>query len=431
MYNLLYNVLIYFFEMLIAFAYFSRAYEKKLKNNFIVMLVGSLMFVPAAYVFELFNSEVINLSLFFLINLAFALICFNISVKDAIIFSVLLDAIMFASELLVIYFVSSVFKLPTEQYRKDMVTYVILSSTSKLLYLAISQLLAVIVKKNNKSQVKTKRFLPLFVFPIIIITFSAVVLYLSLKIDLQPNYQFTIALLCILSIFACVFIFIYYQWLSENEAKVVELEKENQFYEINKTYLDVLQHQNDELQMLFHDTKHHYLSLSCMDNIEEVREYISKISSDYEETNRISYSNNKLLDIILNKYAVICKKQDISFYCEVRTANLNYIDDSELTIILNNLLDNAIEAAQNSKEKVVEVSIRHINSMDLLSVINSCDTPPRQEGNHLLTSKINKSAHGFGTRIINKHATINNGTYEWFYDEHEKRFHSNILFKRN
>ena len=125
MYNLLYNVLIYFFEMLIAFAYFSRAYEKKLKNNFIVMLVGSLMFVPAAYVFELFNSEVINLSLFFLINLAFALICFNISVKDAIIFSVLLDAIMFASELLVIYFVSSVFKLPTEQYRKDMVTYVI------------------------------------------------------------------------------------------------------------------------------------------------------------------------------------------------------------------------------------------------------------------------------------------------------------------
>ena len=359
MYNLLYNVLIYFFEMLIAFAYFSRAYEKKLKNNFIVMLVGSLIFVPAAYVFELFNSEVINLSLFFLINLAFALICFNISVKDAIIFSVLLDAIMFASELLVIYFVSSVFKLPTEQYRKDMVTYVILSSTSKLLYLAISQLLAVIVKKNNKTQLKTKRFLPLFVFPIIIITFSAVVLYLSLKIELQPNYQLTIALLCVLSIFACVFIFIYYQWLSENEAKVVELEKENQFYEINKSYLDVLQHQNDELQMLFHDTKHHYLSLAGMDNIEEVREYISRINNDYEETNRISYSNNKLLDIILNKYAVICKKHDISFCCEVRTANLNYIDDSELTIILNNLLDNAIEAAQNSKEKARKNFLAH------------------------------------------------------------------------
>lgn len=430
MFELLYNILIYFFEMLIAFAFFSRTHEKRL-NNGLIILVGCGLFIPTAFIFEVFYNIYVNLILFFAINSVFAIICFRISIKNAVIFSLLLDAIMFTTEMLMIYLMSSVFNLPTEQYKNDIVSYIILSSISKLLYLAVSQLLVVLVKRQYKSNIKAKQFLPLFVFPLLIITFSALILYLSLIVKLPPSYQLTVAVLSAISIFACVFVFIYYQWLSENEAKLEELEKEKQFYDINSTYLDVLQHQNDELQMLFHDTKHHYLSLAGMNNIEEVKRYLSQISDEFDEVNNVSSSNNKLLDIILNKYAVICKKNNIQFTCEVRTANLDYIDDSELTIILNNLLDNAVESAENSEEKVVELSIRHINSMDLLSVINSCDTPPQQEGKRLLTSKANKSSHGFGTRIISKHAAMNNGTYEWFYDEEEKKFHSNILFVRD
>ncbi len=396
-----------------------------------VLLVGCALFIPAAFIFEYLDNTVINLILFCVINVIFALICYSIKIRDAIIFSILLDAIMFASEMLVVYLVSSVLKLPTEQYRNDMVAYVVMSSISKLLYLAVSQLLVVFVKRHLNVSVKTKQFLPLFIFPALSIAFLALSWFLSFKVKLQPNYQLAIGILSILSIFASVFVFIYYQWLSEKEAKLEELEKERQFYDINSTYLDVLQHQNDELQMLFHDTKHHYISLAGMNNMEEVKRYLSQISDEFDEVNNVSSSNNKLLDIILNKYAVICKKNNIQFTCEVRTANLDYIDDSELTIILNNLLDNAVEAAKNSEEKVVELSIRHINSMDMLSVINSCDTPPQQEGKRLLTSKANKSSHGFGTRIVSKHAAMNNGTYEWFYDEKERKFHSSILFTRD
>ena len=416
--------------MLIAFAFFSRTYEKRLKNNFLVVVVGSAIFIPAAFIFEYLDNTVINLILFCVINILFALICYHIRIRDAIIFSILLDAIMFAAEMLVVYLVSSVLKLPTEQYRNDTTAYVVLSSISKMLYLAVSQLLVVFVKRHLKITVKTKQFLPLFVFPALSIAFLALSWFLSFKIELQPNYQLAIGVLSILSIFASVFVFIYYQWLSEKDAKLEELEKEKQFFDINSTYLDVLQHKNDELQMVFHDTKHHYLALAGMDNIDDVKKYVAKISDDFDDINRVSSSNNKLLDIILNKYDVVCKKNNIKFACEVRTANLDYIDDSELTIILNNLLDNAVEAAKNSEERIVELSIRHINSMDLLSVINSCDTPPQQDGKRLLTSKANKSSHGFGTRIINKHAAMNNGTYEWFYDEKEKKFHSSILFER-
>ena len=137
-----------------------------------------------------------------------------------------------------------------------------------------------------------------------------------------------------------------------------------------------------------------------------------------------------MLNLILNKYVVICKNNNIKFYYEVKTADLDYIDDSELSIILNNILDNAVEATMMSSEKCIEFSLRCINGMDLLCVVNSCDNPPKQSKGQLLTTKFDKSNHGFGTKIIKKYAKKNNGKYKWFYDNDEHRFHLTILFQR-
>ena len=139
-----------------------------------------------------------------------------------------------------------------------------------------------------------------------------------------------------------------------------------------------------------------------------------------------------MLDLILNKYIVVCSQKGIKFDYEVKTADLNYIDDSELSIILNNILDNAVEAAEKSSEKRIEFSLRHVqNNMDLLSVINSCDNPPRHNDRQLLTSKSDADKHGFGTKIIKKHVKSNNGRYEWKYDEQSKEFHLTVMFQVN
>jgi len=68
--------------------------------------------------------------------------------------------------------------------------------------------------------------------------------------------------------------------------------------------------------------------------------------------------------------------------------------------------------------------------MDLLSVVNSCDQPPKHNNGKLFTTKFDTNTYGFGTRIIEKHAKMNHGKYEWFYDDTEHRFHSTILFQR-
>lgn len=427
----IYDIVLYLFEMLISFSYFSRGYEKKIKSNWNIFAIGALLFIAGSIIFNLLNNVVLNLILFFLINFIFSFLCFKISIKDAIIHSVSLDAIMLSAETLMIFISSSIFKIPTDAFKNDLIIYIILSSISKLLYLAISQLLLFFIMKWKHSEKNSKQFMPLFLFPILTIASSVVFALVSFRYNVNMNYQIAVSIICTLNIFSCIFIFIYYQILADNTARINELESEKRLHNLNKTYLEILEHQNNELQMMFHDTKHHYMAIQNFENIEDVKKYISKIYPKLEEKNIIKVSNNKMLDLIISKYIVLCKNNNIKFDYEVKTANLDYIDDAELSILLNNILDNAVEAAKISNDRYIEFSLRHINNMDLLSVINSCDNPPKHNNRQLITTKFDSHNHGFGTKIIKKHAKKNNGEYEWSYDDTEHRFRLTILFQKN
>lgn len=424
------TVIVYIFEMLISFCYFSRIYEKKQKSNLIIFLIGLLLFIPSSVIFNLFENEIINITVYFAINIVYALICFDISLKNAVLQSITIDALMISTEYATIFLYSIIIDVPTNQYKSDTHILIIYAIISKLAYFILSQILSFIIIKIGHKNNDIKHILPLLIFPLLSIVSCTMFLFAALKNEMSLSYKMATSVVCVLYIFASVFIFVYYQMLANKEEKINELEAEKRLYNLNQTYLEVLQHRNDELQMIFHDTKNHYLALSSFDNIEEVKAYISKIYPALEEKNIIKISNNKMLDLILNKYIVACKNNNIRFDYEVKTANLDYIDNVELSIILNNILDNAVEAAKISSERQIEFSLRHINNMDLLNVVNSCDNPPKHIKNQLLTTKFDTDSHGFGTKIIKKHVKMNNGKYEWFYDSEERRFHLTILFQR-
>lgn len=423
-------IVIYIFEMLVSFCFFSRICERKRKTG-TTLLIGLLLFIPSAVIFNLFQNEIINTSLFFLINFAYALLCFDISLKNAAIQSVMLDTLMMSGEYITIFPISVMLDIPANAHKDNLDTLIIYALTSKLAYFIMSQLLTFIIIKTSHKNNNSGHFLPLFIFPVLSISTGVLFLLMSYKTEISPVYKIIFAAICVLYIFASVFIFIYYQMFADRETKVNELESEKRLYNLNSTYMEILQHHNDELQMVFHDTKNHYTAISSFDNIEDVKAYISKIYPELEEKNTIRISNNKILDLIISKYIVACRNKHISFDYEVKTANLDYIDDTELSMILNNVLDNAMEAADISKDRCIEFSLRHINNMDVLSVVNSCDNPPRHHNGKLFTTKFDTSNHGFGSRIIEKYVKKNNGKYEWFYDDAQRRFHLTILFQKN
>lgn len=428
--KLLFDIFLYLVEYLITILFITHNYEKKQTKFLHTVLIGTPFFLIGALLQHFVQNNIVNLISFFLITFLFFITCFKISFKDSILYSLILDAIMYSSELIAIYCASYILKIPTDSYQNNFYIFIILTIISKIIYFAISQGFAFLINKLKFKTNNQARFIPLFIFPILSIAMSFLFLRMSFLNSYDNVYNISFMILNILMIAASLYIFIYYQILIKNNEKMNELQVEVRASEIDQNYLEILRHQNDELHMLSHDTKNHFITLLNLDTKEDVDKYISEIIGDTQQYNIIQRTNNKLLDLLLSKYNVLCKNNNIRLNTEVRTANLTYISDADLSILINNLMDNALESAKDSTEKIIDFSLRSVNNFDVLNISNSCEHEPPHHGQKLLTTKDSKELHGFGTKIIKKYAKKVNAKYEWFYDKKAKRFNSTIIFNK-
>lgn len=427
--KLIFDVFLYTFEMIIAFVFISYNYDKKYNKTFKIFTIGFFVFLIGAILLTFINDEIPNLIIFFILNLLFFILCFKVKLKEAIMYSVLLDAVMFSAEMITIFLSSYIMKIPTDTYKTNPATFYILTIISKIIYFAVSQIIAFVINKLKFKSNNSTRFIPLFIFPFISIAISVLFLRMSFVNNYDNRYNISFIILNIVMIIACIYIFVYYQRLAKNDTYLNELQTENKLLEINNDYLEVLKHQNSEMRMLFHDTKNHFLTIANINNIDEIDSYIQGVIGDIQKYDIVQLTNNKLLDLLLSKYSALCNNNNIKLNIEVRTANLDHIPESDLSMIINNLMDNAFESAKQSKEKFIDFSLIRVNNFDILKVSNSCDVPPINKAHKLLTTKKSKSEHGFGTRIIEKYAKKNNAEYEWQYETDKKIFVTTIIFK--
>ena len=168
--------------------------------------------------------------------------------------------------------------------------------------------------------------------------------------------------------------------------------------------------------------------MAVWSNDPNVDAYIDSIYSEIRYHSMFGNTENKYLDLVLNKYQAICSETGITFTISVKTANLSFIEPADLITLLSNILDNAVEAAKDSKERTIELSVNRRNGFDVLTCANSCDSPPLSEGKRLFTTKKSAGFHGLGVKSIEKTATKYRGEFDWVYDGTEKQFIVNIAF---
>lgn len=428
--NILFDIFLYIVEMLITYSYISRNYKRKIRNQLAIVLIGTVVFTICSFSYILLdNNTYVNLIVFLFGNIIFIKLCFQANIVYCTIHSIVLTLIMFASEILTLYIIVSLMGIPSDLYQDDFTMLIIFTVVSKIVYLIIAQLVASIISKNNMDNY-SRKYLPLFAYPVLSIAILLLLFKLSIIFTFPKSYNIAVVVITVPMILFSVFVFIYFQRLNEKDRQLSELQAEQQRHELDTTYLELLEYQNEGQKMFIHDTKTHFDAIKNMDSIESIDRYITSIHSDIEKHSLIKKTNNKTIDLILSKYATLSQKNNIRFFTETKTANLIYLDDMDISIILNNVLDNAFEAAVKSTERVIEFSLKNVNDFDVLSVINSCDRSPLEKNKILLTTKSDKNIHGFGTKIIKKYVKKNNGNSEWYYDEDERRFHLTILFAK-
>lgn len=236
---------------------------------------------------------------------------------------------------------------------------------------------------------------------------------------------------CIGLLLTNILVFIIYEYSLKNTEALYELKAMQDREEQDKRYFEIIEQSNKDMRIFSHDIKNHLMQIRNLENIEVVQNYIDSIYPNVEKFSFTGISKNKMLDLIISKYATLCESKNIRFSVDVKTANLTYVQDSELSTLMNNLLDNAVEAAEQADTGFIQIHIFSKSNMhDGLVIKNSCACAPKTENGELKTTKHNKKMHGIGTKSIRKTLKKYNAVYGWKYDEDLKIFETDIVFPK-
>lgn len=163
-------------------------------------------------------------------------------------------------------------------------------------------------------------------------------------------------------------------------AELSRLQTERSYYEIQNQ-------QNHQLMLYAHDAKNHLAAIQALNQDPRIDHYLALLSQQLKDYTRSCHIGNQLLDVMIHKYIITCELRNIRFEYDIRSCNLSQLADIDLVAILGNLMDNAVAAAEQSEEKYISLSTSHRNSYSVIDLTNSCDAPPVQRGDRLLSTK--------------------------------------------
>ena len=181
-------------------------------------------------------------------------------------------------------------------------------------------------------------------------------------------------------------------------------------------------------QQVFNECLNKIYDLVQNGNVKEASNYVSTLIDIDKEIANKKITGNSVMDMLLNKTAQNAQNKHIKFTIDYQpNVRLHHLETQDFYLLMSNVLENALSAAENSQEKWVDCEFcRRNNYMDLIVVRNSCDKEP-QFYNGGLCSKKSNLEHGYGTKIIRKKIEKYGGDYIFSYNDKEKIFSIRII----
>ena len=211
--------------------------------------------------------------------------------------------------------------------------------------------------------------------------------------QLKSSSIFLYQAFCMLCVLLTLYLLVqnYNRQLMINEAQMFQQlwNEQQKQYEIKKEYIERINYK-------YHNLKHEILAAN--NNTENV-----KLENTVKKYEYISQTGNPVLDTILNEKFELFEKYQITVNCMIDSdLDLNFIDMTDLYIILGNALDNVIDNlktanALNNKY----TSIRMFNDKAFLRIIikNNYEGYVRYNEGFPISKK-KEEGHGYGLKSI-------------------------------
>lgn len=224
---------------------------------------------------------------------------------------------------------------------------------------------------------------------------------------MEGTYDGLMLLFCAVSSLTILVVILLYQEIRTRQ-------EESQQAEFLKTQINSIKHHMEQVEGLYHnirsirhDMTNHILTLERLygrNQWEEAEIYKERLIAELTQTASRIESGNPVINVILQEWAEEAERKGISFYSEFYYPADSEIDVFDVSVILNNGLQNAVEHMGEGKQLSI-VSYRENNAY-MIEICNSFTGTLQwnAESGLPVTSKEKMEGHGYGLSNIRKMA---------------------------
>ena len=191
---------------------------------------------------------------------------------------------------------------------------------------------------------------------------------------------------------------------------------------------DLVNRHYDEVDTMYrkmrgwrHDYHNHIQVLKAhmsLSQYEEAEEYLDKLEEDLTTVDTVLKTGNIMVDAILNSKLTLIQEKHILVDATAIVPEDVAISGIDLSVLIGNMLDNAMEACMQiseEKDRFIRIYIDIIKKQLYISVTKSMVGIAKRLGNRFLSSKETGGNHGFGLlqidNIVSKyHGYLNRQT---------------------
>jgi hypothetical protein len=407
-------------EMLLIFM-FVRAFLKDdkcwpLRKSlpFGVLCAGFSFFVATYFI----DNTIIIVSCSLLLAFAIAKTAHMASIKQSVMSAVFFFAIAGIAEIICVYIIVYLNQVGFEELQAfSTVRFQGLIATKFLIFLLIKVMVR--IRRKAISQLPLKLWLLLMLAPcisLVIVIDMAMLLY-----DSSGRLE----VLTIFSIIGVFFLNILVFFLVENIFRGAETQRRLQITEImldtqRQRMSDFEGHQN-KIRQITHDMKQHAICIQTLANErqhDELNAYIKSFLSDIPEPRTYYDTGNPAVDAILSTKRDAARAKGIVCDWKILVPTNLPLLDMELSLLLGNALDNAIEACcRTEAERRIMLNMRADDNCLLIEVENTVGIPPKKDGDSFITSKKEPERHGVGLGSMRDCVSRMKGSISLDYDK--------------
>jgi len=370
--------------------------ENKQENSKFEIMAFGLFYLVSNAVYFIFDIPIVNLmvQIFFLASIGLLM---GFKLKKALLATSIIIVIIVAIESVVVFLTGYVSGSAFIEAEYQSVIGIVAVNMTTLLASKVF---------NNYKNVRKNNGLPMnywiavFVFPIMSLLLLIVIFGFS-----SENKTIVIASTMMILTMNFITFWLYDRLIWQYEKKLDEVVMEHMNISYKKQ-LEIMRASILNTKSFQHDIKRHVISIDTLlkeDRNDDLRDYINEMKANIENSNTVSNTGNVIIDSIINFEVnhsgvnlddISLKAVDIPIKIAIR--------DYDLTIVLSNIVSNALTAIKKVENGKAEIYFNYKKGVLLIWVENDFYGELIVENDKMCTTYEDKENHGYGIENVKR-----------------------------